>query len=113
MRAARQAAPGTARVCPHCRATILESEVVCPGCHHHLRAGKVTAGRQRETFTPLRVHGIVRNPELAEACEFSVLVTVRDAGGVEVNRQVVAVGALHGNDVRSFALDVQVYVPRR
>ena len=31
---------GATRTCPHCRATILESAIVCPGCRHHLRFDK-------------------------------------------------------------------------
>ena len=35
----RTGAVGRTRVCPHCKATILESAAVCPQCQHHLRFG--------------------------------------------------------------------------
>ena len=34
---------GRTRVCPHCKATILESAAVCPQCKHHLRFGVAAA----------------------------------------------------------------------
>ncbi|HSC22526.1 MAG TPA: hypothetical protein VLG08_02335, partial [Casimicrobiaceae bacterium] len=39
MTSARPGTPGATRACPHCRETILESAVVCPGCKHYLRFG--------------------------------------------------------------------------
>jgi len=35
--ASRPVAAGKTRTCPHCKATILESLSICPGCLHHLR----------------------------------------------------------------------------
>ena len=37
MSAARPGNLGATRVCPHCKATVLENSAVCPGCRHHLR----------------------------------------------------------------------------
>jgi predicted amidophosphoribosyltransferase len=41
MSSARPANPGKSRQCPHCKATILDSASVCPGCRHHLRFDSV------------------------------------------------------------------------
>ena len=37
MAVARAGTLGATRVCPHCKAVVLQSESVCPGCRHHLR----------------------------------------------------------------------------
>ena len=37
MNAARQGSVGATRICPHCKATVLVSANICPGCQHHLR----------------------------------------------------------------------------
>ena len=63
--------PQTARtrVCPHCKATILESANVCPGCRHHLKFDPVAAQRQAQTRTALRIDGTIKGPDPAEPCE--------------------------------------------
>ena len=35
--ASRPSPTGKTRTCPHCKAVILESLSICPGCMHHLR----------------------------------------------------------------------------
>ena len=107
MNVVREATPGATRICPHCKATILESESVCPACRHHLRAGRATARPARETFQPFAVTGAVHNPDVLHQWEYSVVVTVYDARGTELSRQVVAVGALHHDEMRSFTLAVE------
>lgn len=103
---------GATRTCPHCRATILESAAICPACRHHLRAGtKPTAGAPRLTVHPFTVEGSVRNGAGAAAWEYSVVVSVRNDRGDEIGRHVVGVGAMQGEESRSFTLDVEVYVP--
>ncbi|MBV6520271.1 MAG: hypothetical protein MNPFHGCM_00376 [Gemmatimonadaceae bacterium] len=107
----RQSAPGTTRVCPHCRASILESASVCPACRHHLRFDPGAATRTQASFTPLRVEGTIRHPDAGEAWEYSVLITIRNEKGEEVTRQVVGVGALQPEEQRTFSLAVDVYTP--
>jgi hypothetical protein len=110
-----QGIAGATRVCPHCRATILESEAVCPSCKHHLRAGQGTAGAARpvrDTFSPFTVEGTVRHPGDSDPWEYSVVVTVRDARGKEISRHVAGIGALRGGEVRSFTCDVSVHKAR-
>jgi hypothetical protein len=111
MSVTRQSAPGATRVCPHCRATILESAAVCPACKHHLRFEPGAAQRAAPSFSPLRVDGTIRHPPVGEAWEYSVTLTVRNERGEEVSRQVMGVGSLGPTESRSFSLAVEVYTP--
>ena len=98
---------GRTRVCPHCKATILESAAVCPGCNHHLRFGKL-AQETRIAKSALRVEGTVRQAPGAEACEYSVVIEVRNERGEQVARQVVGVGVLQPQELRTFTLSVDL-----
>lgn len=111
MSVTRQSAPGATRVCPHCRATILESAAVCPSCRHHLRFEPGAAQRAAPSFSPLRVEGTIRHPPAGEAWEYSVTLSIRNERGEEVSRQVMGVGALGASEVRSFTLAVEVFTP--
>ena len=107
-----RAAPGKTRTCPHCRATILDSATVCPGCHHHLRFDSAGAGqRVQPAATPLRVEGTLRHPVSGGALEYSVVLAIRNDRGEEIARQVVGVGALQPGDARTFSLAVEVFKP--
>lgn len=110
MSSARVASPGKTRVCPHCRAEILESASVCPACQHHLRFERKGEVRATPTFTALNVDGTIRHPG-GEAWEYSVVISMRNEQGVEVLRRVVGVGALSGNESRSFTVSVDVFRP--
>jgi hypothetical protein len=107
----RQGPPGTTRICPHCRATILESASVCPACQHHLRFDPGMAERSPPSFMPLRVEGTIRHPAVGEAWEYSVMLSIRNDRGEEIARQVVGVGALHPAEQRTFTLAVEVFTP--
>jgi len=114
----RLAAPGKTRICPHCKATILESSAVCPGCQHHLRFDPkaIVERRAQATFSALRVEGSFRNPPSAglrgsEAWEYSVVVSIRNDKGEEVARKVIGVGALGSNESRTVTLSVDVFAP--
>ncbi len=108
----RFAAPGKTRTCPHCRATILDSATVCPGCNHHLRFDSSGAGqRVQPAATPLRVEGTVRHPANGASWEYSVVLAIRNDRGEEIARQVVGVGALQPGDARTFSLAVEVFKP--
>jgi hypothetical protein len=110
MSTGRFVAPGKTRSCPHCRATILDSATVCPGCHHHLRFGS-GAARPQDVVTPLRVEGTLRHPPEGGAWEYSVVLSIRNDRGEELARQVVGVGALNPADARTFSLVVEVFKP--
>jgi hypothetical protein len=103
---------GRTRICPHCKATILESAPVCPQCRHHLRfvaAGLAPA--RSEGFTALRVEGTLEHPQNGADCEYSVVLAIRNERGEEVSRQVVGVGALRPAESRTFTLAVEVLTP--
>jgi hypothetical protein len=106
--ASRPTTVGRTRVCPHCKATILESAAVCPGCNHHLRFGKLAENQQRVAKSALRVEGTVKHPVGAEPCEYAVVIEIRNERGEQVARQVVGVGALQPQELRTFTLSVDL-----
>jgi len=71
------------------------------------------AARALRTFTPLRVEGTVRHQEGEAGWEYSVLLSIKDAKGTEVTRQVMGVGALAPGEERTFSLVVEVFAPER
>ncbi|MBB1088914.1 hypothetical protein H4F99_10470 [Lysobacter sp. SG-8] len=103
----RPGTPGATRTCPHCKTTILESASVCPACKHHLRFDPETAGGQRERTVPLKVEGAIRPQASDAALEYSVVVTVRNERGEEIDRQVIGVGALYPGEERTVTLAVE------
>jgi hypothetical protein len=110
--ASRPAAPGKTRTCPHCKATILESLSICPGCLHHLRFDQEAAKRQVAATSALRVEGVIRHPPLEEPWEYFVVISIRNDRGEEVTRQVVSVGALQSTEKRTFTLSVDMMPPQ-
>lgn len=117
-RSASQA--GATRTCPHCRATILESAVVCPGCKHHLRFDKdARLGGAAATQTAWQVEGTLDAERMDAMTEYSILVIVRNERNEEVARQVVNVGSLQGAERRTFSLSIETseskppFIPRR
>src|SRR5579862_6808521 len=110
--ASRPMPTGKTRTCPHCKAVILESLSICPGCLHHLRFDQEAAKRQVAATSALRVEGVIRHPPLEEAWEYFVVIAVRNDKGEEVTRQVVNVGALAGTEKRTFTLSVEVLPPQ-
>ena len=109
--ASRPAATGKTRTCPHCKATILESLSICPGCMHHLRFDSEAAKRQVAAAPALKVEGIIRHPPLDQPQEYFVIIAIRNDRGEEVTRQVVGVGALQPSEKRTFSLSVEVLPP--
>ena len=93
----RKTPAGTTRTCPHCRAVILASAAVCPSCRKHLR---FVGAEAQPTFSPLRVEGTVRHPNVGEAWEYSVAISIKNDRGEEVGRQIVGVGALQPGEGR-------------
>ena len=109
MSVVRAETAGKTRTCPHCKATILESLTVCPGCLHHLRFDQQAATRQVAATSALRVEGMIEHPATTkDPWEYFVVIAVRNERGEEIARQVVNVGALHSSDKRSFTLSVEV-----
>src|SRR5579864_6834143 len=110
--ASRPVSTGKTRTCPHCKATILESLTICPGCLHHLRFDSEAARRQVAATSALQGEGMIRHPSLEEPWEYFVVIAIRNDGGEEVARQVVNVGALQGTEKRTFTLSVEVLPPQ-
>lgn len=65
------------------------------------------------TFSPLRVEGLFRHPPEGGAWEYSVVVSIRNDRGEEIDRKVVGVGALNPNEARTVTLSVDVFAPDR
>ena len=110
--ASRPVPTGKTRTCPHCKAVILESLSICPGCMHHLRFDQEAAKRQVAAHSALKVEAVIRHPPLEEAWEYFVVIAVRNDKGEEVTRQVVNVGSLQPAEKRTFSLSVEVLPPQ-
>lgn len=111
MSSVRPVSPGKTRTCPHCKAVILESASVCPGCQHHLRFGS-DAAQKVEVRNALQIEGRIKHPPGEEPWEYSVVVYVRNERGEEVARHVINVGALEKAEERVVSLSVDVMPPR-
>jgi hypothetical protein len=110
-RSASNSTVGRTRVCPHCKATILESAPICPQCRHHLQFGAaVYPARKQPGFSALHVQGAITN-EKSTDWEYSVVLTIQNERGEEISRQVVGVGALRPSEVRNFTLSVDILTP--
>jgi len=109
--ASRPSPTGKTRTCPHCKAVILESLSICPGCMHHLRFDSEAAKRQVAATSALKVEGIIRHPLAEETWEYYVTLSIRNDRGEEVDRQVINVGALQGAEKRTFTFSVEVLPP--
>lgn len=104
---------GATRTCPHCRATILESAIVCPGCRHHLRFDKdAKPGGATATHTAWQIEGTIDAERTDSASEYSILVTVRNERNEEIARQIINVGALQGVERRTFSLSIEMSDPK-
>lgn len=132
----RTVSTGKTRICPHCKATILDSASICPACRHHLRfdSAALVQQRARSSFSALRVEGRFGNtgagaqrrvfaqpalPHVAarepaaekQTWEYSVVVAIHDDRGEELVRQVIGVGALPPDESRTVTLSVEVFTP--
>ena len=101
--------PRVTRICPHCKATILASAAVCPSCRHHLRFDPAAAAaRSQHAISALRVEGTVRQPTDTEAWEYSMVLSIRNERGEEIDRKMIGVGALFADEQRTFTLQVEM-----
>jgi hypothetical protein len=109
MSTARPGNLGATRVCPHCKATVLENSAVCPGCRHHLRfnAG-ATQTVTEDGYCALDVDGTIRHKVSSEPCEYCVVLDVRNERGEQVVRQVVGVGVLQAGESRRLHVAVDM-----
>ena len=111
MSVARQGAVGATRICPHCKATVLLSANICPGCQHHLRFNSGSTEPQAVGLSALRVEGSIHHPD-NEPCEYCVVVSISNERGDKLARQVVGVGALTPGERHQYSFSVEM-VPTR
>lgn len=104
---------GRTRVCPHCKAVVLESLSVCPGCRHHLRWDAEAQQRQEAATCALKIEGEFRHPGTEEPLEYDVVIVIHDDRGEEIARKVVGVGALQPGEKCGVTLSVEVLPPPR
>lgn len=104
---------GATRVCPHCKATVLASSAICPGCQHHLRFNAVGAAPGPAGYSALQFEGAFRHPVAEEPCEYCVVLAVTNERGEKITRQVISVGALQPSEARSISLSVELTPARR
>ena len=108
MSSVRSGTAGATRVCPHCKATILESASVCPACRGHLRYDEAALEREKTRISPLTVEGTLSPPPGDMAFEYSMVLSIRNERGEETTRQVIGVGALYADEQRTFTLQVEM-----
>jgi len=108
MSVARAGSLGATRVCPHCKAVVLQSANVCPGCQHHLRFNTGNAEPQSEGLSAMRIEGSIRHSERDESCEYCVVVSITNEKGEKIARQVVGVGALQPGERHKYSFSVDL-----
>ncbi len=109
MNVARPSTPlGATRVCPHCKATVLQSANICPGCQHHLRFNTSAAEPQSKTVSAMRIQGSIHHPGRGEASEYCVVIAITNEKGEKITRQVVGVGALQPGEKHHYSFSVEL-----
>ncbi len=108
MALARQSTVGATRICPHCKATVLQSASICPGCQHHLRFNSGNAEPETQGQSAMRVEGSIRHSGRDEACEYCVVVSITNEKGEKLTRQVVGVGALQPGERHKYSFSVDL-----
>jgi hypothetical protein len=107
MSSIRSGSPGATRVCPHCKATVLETAAICPGCRHHLRFNTdASQSAGDEGYTALSVDGSISHKVGGEPCEYFVVLDIRDERDQQLARQVVGVGVLQPGEQRHLNVSV-------
>jgi len=108
MAVARQSSVGATRVCPHCKATVLQSANICPGCQHHLRFNTTNAEPEVPALSAMRIEGTIHHPARGEQCEYCVVVAITNERGEKLARQVVGVGALQPGERHRYSFSVEL-----
>jgi hypothetical protein len=108
MSVARAGSLGATRVCPHCKAVVLQSANICPGCQHHLRFSSTNAEPQTEGLPAMRIEGTIRHSGRDESCEYCVVVSITNEKGEKIARHVVGVGALQPGEKHKYSFSVDL-----
>ncbi|MHB8476588.1 MAG: hypothetical protein ACYDBZ_09925 [Steroidobacteraceae bacterium] len=112
MSVARAGTLGATRICPHCKAVVLQSANICPGCHHHLRFNSSNAEPQAESVSAMRIEGSIRHTARDESCEYCVVISITNERGEKIARQVVGVGALQPGEKHKYSFSVDLMPAR-
>jgi len=112
MSVVRQGTLGATRVCPHCKATVLQSASICPGCQHHLRFNVANTEPQVKGISAMSIQGTISHPNRAEACEYCVVISITNERGEKIARHVVGVGALQPGERHKYSFSVNL-IPAR
>jgi len=112
MSVARAGTLGATRVCPHCKAVVLQSANICPGCQHHLRFNSGSAEPQAESVSAMRIEGTIRHAASDESCEYCVVISITNERGEKIARQVVGVGALQPGENHKYSFSVDLMPAR-
>jgi hypothetical protein len=109
MSVVRQGPVGATRICPHCKAIVLLSAAICPGCHHHLRFNAIAAESQAVVgYAALRMEGTIEHRSAEEACEYCVVVAISNDQGEKIARQVVGVGSLKPGERHHYSFSIEL-----
>jgi len=108
---ARPGTLGATRVCPHCKATVLQSASICPGCQHHLRFNSGSAEPESKGVSAMRIEGSIQHSVANEPCEYCVVISITNERGEKVARHVVGVGALPAGERHNYTFSVDL-LPR-
>ncbi len=108
MSAVRPGTLGATRVCPHCKATVLQSASICPGCQHHLKFNAGSAEPDAQGIPAMRIEGTIHHAVRDEQCEYCVVVSITNERGEKVARQVVGVGALQPGERHKYSFSVDL-----
>lgn len=112
MSVARAGPAGATRICPHCKATVLMSANVCPGCQHHLRFNAGASEAQAVGTSAMRIDGTIEHPAGDESCEYCVVIAIANERGERITRQVIGVGALQPGERHRYSFSVDL-IPTR
>jgi hypothetical protein len=112
MIAARTGTLGATRICPHCKAVVLQSANICPGCQHHLRFNSANAEPQVQSVSAMRIEGSIRHAARDESCEYCVVISITNERGEKIARHVVGVGALQPGEKHNYSFSVDL-MPER
>jgi hypothetical protein len=107
MSVARAGNLGATRVCPHCKAVVLQSANICPGCQHHLRFNSANAEPQEKGEVAMRIDGSIHHPGRGE-CEYCVVVSITNEQGEKIARHVVGVGGLQPGERHKYSFSVNL-----
>ena len=108
MSAVRPGSLGASRICPHCKATVLQSASICPGCQPHLRFNAGSAEPDSKGIPAMRIEGTIQHAVRDEQCEYCVVVSITNDRGEKVARQVVGVGALQPGERHKYSFSVEL-----